>query len=635
VLVHPDIKFPSTPSQLVPLNPEAIKKTKDSQYSLFRELSTTLGRTGQILAIDTTDNLDFWSRLATSFSNPVVLVHSLKTGLLSGRQQRMSHLMTGIKRDIANLKHLSESVPVAVTWDASINACLPGIHGADCALNEQLYRAVEKEPRRYNNEGKLNDYTENFGKDIMNELRNANIGAWFFRTAKLQSTDINSSSRRHVKRRVSEQVISGNDFLSLYENGMIHGRDLLPSKSHKNVIAPIVLGLGALGAGALGAASWVFWDDIKRVANDVKDYFKNPAPIKPVVKKAEPMRLAEKPWTKPITPASIPKSVSVPSNDVENDWEIVRLEDYEDIPDSPPYVPMMVSPSIPSPESELFTSPPFIPVTDTIPTREMSLEIPESAPSEAGIDQDRPTSEVSSEDDWYMVIPPAEPPRKYPKIPGWEPRPPWGTVDKTHLPPVEKTIAQLQTPPEIDEVLAHRESVVLDKDVSVAERIEKMEERDSRRNSAHLSHAESVRSDVPGSEASGSHRSEFKPAPRISKWEKERIRPVTEVQKELIEKGLPESITGKRPVSNLESGNKRDGVIVSKDDQERLQQMLKEHDVKSRKGGESEHDNLHSTGPEVQQESLLMMSLTYRPLPALTTLQRKKKTSWYILPLRS
>jgi hypothetical protein len=544
--------------------------------------------------------------------------------------------MTGIKRDIANLKHLSKSVPVAVTWDASINACLPGIHGADCALNEQLYRAVEKEPRQHNNEGKLNDYTESFGKDIMNELRNTNIGAWFFRTAKLQSADINSGSRGHVKRRVAESVISGNDFLSLYENGLIHGRDLLPSKSHKNVIVPIVLGLGAVGAGALGAASWVFWDDFKRVANDVKDYFKNPAPIaKPVVKTVEPMRITEKPWTKPFTPAPIPKSISVPSNDIEDNWEIVRLDDYKDIPDSPPYVPMLVTPNIPSPESELFESPPYIPVTDTVPTREMSLVIPESAPSEAGIDQDHPASEVSSDDDWYMVIPPAEPPRKYPKIAGWEPRPPWGVVDKTHLPPIDETIAQLQAPPESDAVSAPRESVVLDKDVSVAARIEEMEERDSRRNSARLSHTESVRSDVPGSEASGSQRSEFKPAARISKWEKERIRPVADVQSELIEKGLPESITGKRPVSNLESGNKRGGVIVSKDDQERLKQMLKDHDVESSKGGESKRESLHSkAGPEVQRASLLMMSLTYRLLPALATMQRKEKTSWYIVPLR-
>ena len=79
VLVHPDITFPSMPSNLTPLNPKSIKKTQNSQMSLYRDLSSILHREGHYLAIDTTENLNWWSRMASSFAHPVVLVHSLKT----------------------------------------------------------------------------------------------------------------------------------------------------------------------------------------------------------------------------------------------------------------------------------------------------------------------------------------------------------------------------------------------------------------------------------------------------------------------------------------------------------------------------------------------------------------------------
>src|SRR5579859_5655723 len=248
--------------------------TRHSQLALFKDLSSSLAKYAHMLAIDTTNsNLEWWAREAPSFKYPVALVHSLETGTTNSRQESVPVLLDQIRDDLEIIKEISDEVPVAVTWDASINACSAGASSHhDCSLDGQLSYATGRKAR--GDEKELNDITEGFAKDILSEMEKVKVPAWFFRTAKLQT--ISRRTSPFAKRRVQEGVISGNNFLSLYEHGMITDQQLSKEKKKGIPIAPIVWGLGAVGAAAAGAAAWHYRDDMKKAADDLMQSLQPP-----------------------------------------------------------------------------------------------------------------------------------------------------------------------------------------------------------------------------------------------------------------------------------------------------------------------------------------------------------------------
>ena len=278
-MVHPDITFPTTPPGRTPLDPKTVKATCDSQYKLFTNLAAILGREGHVLAIDTSEHLPWWVNLVNLFPFPVVLVHSLKTGLLSQHQDSVPRLLNGIRDDIRRLSEMAENVPLVVTWDASLNACVEGSSTThDCSIAGQLWQARGREPGREDPEDALNQLTETMFSEILGELDDTNIAGWFFRTAKVQVSNSNvegHQSKNVSKRGYADQLISGNDYLSLQENGMIPA---YRTKKSKNVLLPAVLGLGAAaGAGFLG---WCYWDNIKAFGKHIIQFFQSPSRLK-------------------------------------------------------------------------------------------------------------------------------------------------------------------------------------------------------------------------------------------------------------------------------------------------------------------------------------------------------------------
>jgi hypothetical protein len=258
--VHPDIRFPDAPTS-DPMDPKSIRKTKHAQYNLYRELASILSKEGHILAIDTTQSLGFWARQVHLFKDPVVLVHSLNTGLFSPRQKSISHLLLDIKDDLKSLKELSRETPIAVTWDASINACVLGEKSHhECSPTEQLQHSEVKIKSKKGVEQAINDITMDYADEILKELDKSNIDAWFFRTAKLQSKHQKQNSGEISKRDEEIEIISGNDFLGLYEHGMVSEKE-----KKKSIFPPLALGAGAIGAGFLG---WKFRDDISKFVTD-------------------------------------------------------------------------------------------------------------------------------------------------------------------------------------------------------------------------------------------------------------------------------------------------------------------------------------------------------------------------------
>lgn len=235
------------------------------------EFASILNRNGHLLAIDTTHDLGWWVFMETLFSDPLVLVHSLPTGITSPRQQSISRLWRQIKEDVKYLKRMSRNVPIAVTWDASINACIRSDGSHDCSLEQQLYHARDREPGKSDDEVTLNDLTQDLANDILRELDKADIAAWFFRTAKIQRTGYpnrqTEEAKSLVKRREQEVIVSGNDFLAMYKYGIFSKTSLsLSARKRPGLLAPVALGLGAASAGALG---WWCRDDIKQALADI------------------------------------------------------------------------------------------------------------------------------------------------------------------------------------------------------------------------------------------------------------------------------------------------------------------------------------------------------------------------------
>jgi hypothetical protein len=267
--------------------------------------------------------------MATSFHSPVVLAHSLKTGLLSPHHRSVSRLLKGIEEDIKSLIDISNDVHVAVTWDASINACVHGDTGSqDCSLAGQLWQAADRKPGRNDNEETLNDFTADFGNEILRELKELDISAWFFRTAKLQPIEVNGqadfdySARKLIKRRRSESIVSGNNFLAMYRYGMFSKSVLSPSKHHKSLVTPVAVGLGILGTAGTGALGWWFWDDIKKIGKDAIQFFNKPQKPETLVEKAESQqvdsKVASKIMSRPVGPPVVNTASNTPNKPVGN-----------------------------------------------------------------------------------------------------------------------------------------------------------------------------------------------------------------------------------------------------------------------------------------------------------------------------
>lgn len=206
--------------------------------------------------------------MAPTFPHRVILVSSLKTGLIAPNQRTVSRLLAGIKADMEYVKEVSRTTPVALTWDASINKCiLRNASLQDCSLDGQLWAASGGDLKDDDWESaKLNDFTEDFALDLLKQIDSSGIVAWFFRTAKIQDPAVKGSGHEvwgtSLRRRSIEPIISGNDFLSMYDYGMLP-KNLVPPEKKKDIsdyylpFSFTMLGTGAV----LGTIS--AWDKIK------------------------------------------------------------------------------------------------------------------------------------------------------------------------------------------------------------------------------------------------------------------------------------------------------------------------------------------------------------------------------------
>lgn len=483
--------------------------------------------------------------MATSFQSPVLLVHSLKTGLLSPHQRSVSRLTKGIEEDMKYLKNLSKDVHVAVTWDASINACVHrDTRSQDCSLNGQLWQAADREPTEHDNEETLNHYTADFGNDILRELKSVDISAWFFRTAKLQSieghgrSDVESELWKFIKRRQFEPIVSGNDFLAMYNNGMFSKSLLSPMKHRKGLATPVAIGLGILGGAGAGALGWWFWDDIKIIGKDVVQFF-------------EKLQKVDADNKKPAIVALDSKATS----------QVVRLA--HSVFNSPPATPdELISPFAIAPPG--WTEEPLMSVAGDFPFSRF--------PKIMSVSQDHKV--IASE-----PIEPLEPYTSGEIInlpPGFSTRSDsaWGLVDKTKHPPVEEIIEHWSAPPvsEVELNEAALEASQLSNRGSVAASVARFETPlklspidQSPRNSFH------------------STGSEFHLSKEISSKDSHHLRPLSDIQRDLEASGVPEEqwVHGiavafpRRPGSGLQdSASKRHGKVISIQEQEDLNEML-------------------------------------------------------------
>lgn len=665
ILVHPDITYPSKPSNLPPLDSKSIKKTKNSQYTLYKELSSILSKKGHLLAIDTTKNLEYWGpRMASLFSEPVVLVHSLQTGLVSTRQRSVQRLMSSIREDMMYLKDLAEDIPVAVTWDASINSCTEEGQ-KDCSITGQLWQAMETEPNHSDDEGILNDYTENFGLDVLKELDKANIAAWFFRTAKIQSDPSHTENSRQLMKRKArrpEQVISGNDFLSMYRHGIFTKKTFKPGRKHGKGVAPLVLGLGATAAvGGAGALGWWFWDDIKKTVSDLVQSItldktedevnqpllgtgnvKSPATVQSTatgepspqqlspqrrtritsedlspegvigfIEKARPLSSLDSiasslpndyPPTEPLNnrkssdpanrPAPAPEPFDFPfAQFPEVDWNdedaLLPVQPYRNpnrkrptaqpelVPDEEEASPKY--PKSPFSDPKIFQeglkrlnrfNPPSPEKIEAVrESLKDSLKVHVSEPS---IDSElfEPISPVGEyETDYFPHF-----------VDTSFERAPQGTIDKSRPPPVDEIVSKLEDPPKEKPP----PSVVVDipNDSSVRDSVSRFE---SAANSPDTSRRTSQIFDTSPLESKRSSYSEFCLSKPLTDKKRKLLRPLAEIQQDLIDYGIPKREwvkplnipKTKRPLSDQNRiGDKRHGRVVSVGDQKLLDKML-------------------------------------------------------------
>jgi hypothetical protein len=557
---------------------------------LYRELSSILDRSGHILAIDTTHNLDWWASKIPSFSHPVFLVHSLQTGLLSPHQYTVERLKKGIREDLNHVKELAENVPVAVTWDASINTCARTEHGThDCTLNGQLWHAADREPEQKENEETLNDYIEDFGSTILMELDKAGVAAWFFRTAKLQPldypgrSDLDEQPLKLIKRRRPEQAVSGNDFIAMYNHGMLSKTSPTPTK-RKHKIAPVALALGTVGTVGAGALGWLFWDDIKKFGGDAINWFHGPkeTPVEEI--KSPLLRISAASDSRsqssvPLSPVLSPDRPTSPSVESSRSLILGSTHEIEH--------PLLPKPDIDHSLHSVWQDQPPIPAVD------LNFPLPEIRPSVGNDGQRAPAFPAEGSVAESMAIPPEESPYGGPIGDPFEgypasevERPTQGSIDHTELRPVNEMIQHWETPPPASEPSAERVEISDRGSVSVSV--------------ARWETPQGSRIMTPASSRRHSG-SEFQLSKGMSAKDAEKIRRLSDIQRDLQANGIPEQEwtpgiavpRPRRPNSGVDVGNKRHGKVLSGVEQGLLDQMLLESMRE-----EAKAESSHEIGPE-------------------------------------
>jgi hypothetical protein len=268
VLVHPDISSPGDSDRL---REDSTKQAKEKCRDLFQEFSEILGKRRHLLSIDTANDLEWWAEQSSSFPYPVVLEHTLTTGISNQLStKKLAALLRGIKRDIARIKPLLRNHTIGVTWDASINNCLhrvPTDARYFCYPEYQLYAAVgELEYSTSVAESRVNNLVKAFANEILSELDEAEIPCWTFRTAKVVPR-----SYRQQKRGIAGNIYSGNDFIELYESKTLD-RTLLGHGEISGKL-PGALAAGAAVAGGVGALVWYGWHNMTEAAKGVVHKF--------------------------------------------------------------------------------------------------------------------------------------------------------------------------------------------------------------------------------------------------------------------------------------------------------------------------------------------------------------------------
>jgi len=588
VLVHPDITFPSTPSTSDPLDPVTISKTENSQYSLFKELSSTLARRGHVLAVDTTHNLHWWAEMAPTFPDPVILVHSLTTGITSSHQKSISRLVKGIKQDLSYLENLTKNVPIAVTWDASLNACLnTGGATQDCIYREQLLAATDGDFDTHRPaDVVLNEFTEQLGMDILDEIRKVDIGAWFFRTAKIQKSD--NHRRDLVKRRVKDQV-SGNDFLSMYKHGMFNRKSLSPNEEKKKKkLVPIALGLGAAGAGGLaGTLGYMYWDDIKSTADNLKQqlHVLNNEKLKPAIEGAKarlsPHLEGSKSRLSPhfekakarFLPGHKNKAPEYSSTGSQAGGPFREKSGFEyPKPKLSSFRSDEAATGSSLPPSDVEGNPPppvqkdsaasLTGYRQTQGNHERHWDLPALSVIEEGSESE-PISQIGEYETDYKPM----------DIDSRVNRGPWGYVDRSKTPSVDVLVDRFQSSSSSRRNSPSSAPVEISNQGSVAASVQRLEGSSSGLNY----HAESPES---------SHRtplsSEFGLSKGLTEKERKQLRPLDEIQRDLTDFGIPESEWAQplnirppmRQAQDEDSRAKRFGKVFSAEEQKQLEEML-------------------------------------------------------------
>lgn len=537
------------------------------------------------------------------------------------------------------LKDLAKQVPVAVTWDASINTCINGNGPDDCTVTGQLYHAADREPARNEGEKVLNDYIQNFGNDVLAELKQIPLTGWFFRTGKIQTLESRYSDdedRKLVRRRQAEEIVSGNDFLGMYKSGMLN-KGLVVKKKGKSGVVPVLLGLGALGTAGAGALAWWHWNDLQKMAGEIIQSFapksigqvdemkvesakfyttgpeKGSPNVAPIV--SSPSFPSDGAPDRVVKPLVVKKLSPMPQEPIQDDWIIgnepsdsgnaaVSMNDLLSISD---FIKSEILPEVEPPR--ISTTAPLR-VTKVAPLREESVEpeavsehalgrvteitpeyhlpivphddIPELIPEGPGlVFYDRPPFPEEASVSEISDIEEFELERSPPTIPSWKPRPAWGTVDKARLPKVPEVIEQWESPPsEVEK--PSTEQPPLKNEGAVAASVAKVE---SQAGSPVLSRVLGVEGeDIPDSHRT-SYTSEFQLSKGLAPKDSKYIRPLTEIYADLEKNGIArvdwvKALNTKakaRPASEPQDiGTKRHGKVLSVGEKQLLQDMFVE-----------------------------------------------------------
>ena len=472
------------------------------------------------------------------------------------------------------MKELAENVPIAVTWDASINACARTKQGThDCTLKGQLWHAVDREPGQHENEGTLNDYVEDFGRTILMELDNAGVAAWFFRTAKLQPLDyprrsaLDEQPLKLIKRRRPEQGVSGNDFIAMYNHGMLSKISPTPAK-HKHKIPPVALALGTLGTVGAGALGWWLWDDIQNFGSDAIKWFHGPqeSPVDEV--KSPGYRISGASDSRSMSRAPLSSGLSLAhpiSPPAESSHSLVLASAHEiehplpPLPDIDHSLDSVPQDQPPIPAVDLNVPLPEIPA----PVGNVGGQRAQAVPAEGGVAES-------------IALPPEEGPyggafgdpfEGYPAS-GRE-RQGQGIVDHTELRPVNEMVEHWETPPPASEPSAER--VEISDRGSVVASVARWETPQGSR----------IMTPASSRRHSGS---EFQLSKGMSAKDAEAIRRLSDIQRDLKANGIPEQEwtpgiavpRPRRPNSGVDVGNKRNAMLLSVEEKGLLNEMLLE-----------------------------------------------------------